>query len=810
MVTEQEENSLGYLLDPAFQLVNSNGKPLTDGWIECYIHGTRNKYYCYSDWNGNLHPFRVPIDSIGSNVVLADPNRAYDVYVYNKYGTLIMSRYNVSPGHASGASVGGSGDAGHWIARLGSTTTAPKNQYSNSIPIPANPDYEGNFVDRINGNNIYLKEGVYLVDAILRFRQNPDDLSNTFGDIHVFTGVDDAETVVYNRNETGPDADETDYHQIRVQFVRHVTGNTDDVVCFQVKSTNALSWIQIQNLSIVKLGGSGIAPQPVEYSAGQYISIENDEISVTGLQPSGNYANAEAVAEGFYGVAQQINTLSGAIDDVAGSIPSIEGLASEQYVDEHIEEAVSGKADRSEIPSLDGYATQEYVQSQVSGKADKSEIPSLDGYATETYVQSAVSGKQDELEFTYDSDNKITSIDGHGIAGTGGGGGGSSYIPGQYISIQNDVISVTGLQPSGDYQPAGDYLTHDDLNGYATDDDVQAAVSGKADVSAIPSVAGLASEQYVDEHITEATSGKADVSAIPSLAGYATESWVDEQGFLKEVPQEYVTDSELNSAISGKADKSEIPSIQGLASETYVDEHIQSATSGKADKSEIPSLAGYATQDWVNQQGFVDDDALEEATSGKQDSLEFCYTSGGSVSAINNSGIYDAQLNDFVNQNSAAWGGSGLPISAGPGINIRMVDGILVAENDETLLYSGSEPTSAASLSETWKNFDRLKIYVQNMSMDNCLNIVEVRPLEREGYTSYYNIVAGFSYGLGTNGMIWENIIGSATDTVLTNHSAFGFQNSWTATAPTVRKNNSNDLNCILKVIGINRIAGGN
>ena len=625
MVTEQEEISIGYLLDPAFQLVNSNGKPLTDGWIECYIHGTRNKYYCYSDWNGNLHPFRIPIDSIGSNVVLADPNRAYDVYVYNKYGTLVMSRYNVSPGHASGASVGGSGDAGHWIARLGSTTTAPKNQYSNSIPIPANPDYEGNFVDRINGNNIYLKEGLYLVDAILRFRQNPDDLSNTFGDIHVFTGVDDAETVVYNRNETGPDADETDYHQIRVQFVRHVTGNTDDVVCFQVKSTNALSWIQIQNLSIVKLGGGyGVAPQPIEYSAGQYISIDNDTISVTGLQPSGNYATVESVYQGFYGVAQQINTLSGAIDDVAGSIPSIEGLASEQYVDEHIEEAVSGKADRSEIPSLDGYATQEYVQSQVSGKADKSEIPSLDGYATETYVQSAVSGKQDELEFTYDSDNKITSIDGHGIAGTGGGGGGgSSYIPGQYISIQNDVISVTGLQPSGDYQPAGDYLTQDDLNGYATTEEVEDAVSGKADKSEIPSVAGLASEQYVDEHIEEATSGKADVSAIPSLNGYATESWVNEQGFLKEVPQEFVTDSELNSAISGKADKSEIPSVDGLASETYVDEHIQSATSGKADKSEIPSLAGYATQDWVNQQGFVDDDALEEATSGKMDSSAY-------------------------------------------------------------------------------------------------------------------------------------------------------------------------------------------
>jgi len=707
MVTEQEENSLGYLLDPAFQLVNSNGKPLTDGWIEVYIHGTRNKYYCYSDWNGNLHPFRVPIDSIGSNIVLADPNRAYDVYVYNKYGTLIMSRYNVSPGHASGASVGGSGDAGHWIARLGSTTTAPKNQYSTSIPIPANPDYEGDFVDRINGNNIYLKEGVYLVDAILRFRQNPDDLSNTFGDIHVFTGVDDSETVVYNRNETGPDADETDYHQIRVQFVRHVTGNTDDVVCFQVKSTNALSWIQIQNLSIVKLGGgSGIAPQPIEYSAGQYISIENDEISVTGLQPSGNYATVESVSQGFYGVAQQINTLSGAIEDVASSIPSIEGLASEQYVDEHIEEAVSGKADRSEIPSLEGYATEQYVQSQVSGKADKSEIPSLDGYATETYVQSALSGKQDELTFTYDGDDKITSIDGHEIAGTGGGG--STYEAGQYIKIENDVISVTGLQESGNYQPAGDYLTPEDLNGYATEEDVEEATSGKLDSSAytapvnadwnsesglsqilnkpessqlIPgsgisivqsgdnyiinsfgggssyqqgqyisidndtiSVTGLQpSGEYLGpddlngyattEDVEAATSGKADVSAIPSLQGYATESWVNEQGFLKEVPQGYATTEDVEAVTSGKMDASEASAFYPMASNPsgYLTQH--------------QSLAGYATEQYVQDEtsGFVDSgyvsQYVESQVSGKQDELEFTYNEEDKISAINGSAI---------------------------------------------------------------------------------------------------------------------------------------------------------------------------
>ena len=791
MVNEQEEIKLGYLLDPCFELSNTAGKPLTNGWIEVYIHGTRNKYYCYSDFGGTLHPFKIPLDSLGSNIVLADPERAYDVYVYNMFGSLVMSRYNVSPGHAGGAAISSGGNAEHWIGRYGATIPVAANEYSDSIPLPIEPDYEGTFIDHISDNkNIVLKDGLYLVDCLLSFRQNPDSLNNTLGYVHVFTGLDDGESGVFQRNETLPDTDPDETHNIRVQFVRHVEGSTGCNVCFQVRTTNAWSFVRIQGLSIVKLGaGGGIAPQPIEYDAGQYVSIDNDVISVTGLQPSGNYADASSVSQGFYDVNQQLSALSGQINEVSGQIPSLEGYATQNWVndqgflkevpsqyvtDSELNSAVSGKADKSEIPSLDGYATEEWVRQQnyltevpsqyvteselnsaISGKADKSEIPSLDGYATETYVQgqvsglasesyvqSAVSGKQDELEFTYDADDKITSIDGHEIAGTGGGV--STYSAGQYVSIQNDIISVTGLQPSGEY------LTQESLNGYATDDDVQAAVSGKADkseipsldgyatqqwvgqqgyltsvpseyiteteleselsgkadVSAIPSVAGLASEQYVDQHIEEATSGKADVSAIPSLQGYATESWVTEQGYLTEVPAGYATTDDVNAATSGKMDASEASAFYPMASNPsgYLTEH--------------QSLAGYATEEYVQDQtsGLVDSgfvsDFVDSAVSGKQDALEFGYTSGGSVSAINNSGIYDAPLNEFVNQNSGAWGGEALPVSGGPGIKFRMDNGILIAEADETVLFSGDLlASSSAQLTESWKNFEEIRCY---------------------------------------------------------------------------------------------------
>lgn len=97
MINDLDIVQWGYLLSPEFELINSAGKPLTGGYIEVYIHGTRNKYYCASDFNGTLHPFQIPLDSLGSNIVLASPTHAYDVYVYNKYGSLIMSRYNVLP-----------------------------------------------------------------------------------------------------------------------------------------------------------------------------------------------------------------------------------------------------------------------------------------------------------------------------------------------------------------------------------------------------------------------------------------------------------------------------------------------------------------------------------------------------------------------------------------------------------------------------------------------------------------------------------------------------------------------------------------
>ena len=589
--------ALQALWSPEQQFQNTNGSILTNGKIYIQYRGRTALAEVFGDASGEHRRANpVILDANGRALCFADDSFSYTAVVCDFYGKELFSFDPIPCGSGSGSSQVTGAPSAHWLGRFGDTRVVSAGQYSDSLPLPANPDYDGSFIESIQGNsNITLATGLYIIDAIVRFRQSPDDLQNLFGQVQVFTGWRDDETTWELRNETGPDSSQEDMHQFRVHLVRHVTGNGDKNFCIQVKTPVNWSWCQIQSLSILSLssssGGYG------QYIPGDYIQIENDgTINVVGLQPSGNYANAESVAQAFYGVAQDMNALSGQINEVSGQIPSLDGYATQNWVNDQgflkevpsefvteseLNSAISGKADKSEIPSLEGYATESWVQNQhyltevpdnyatdqevqeaVSGKADKSEIPSLAGYATETYVQgqvsglasesyvqSQVSGKQDELEFTYDEDDKITSIDGHEIAGTGGGGG-STYSAGQYVSIQNDVISVTGLQPSGEY------LTQDDLNGYATDDDVEAAVSGKA-----------------------------DKSEIPSLQGYATEEWVGQQGYLTSVPSEYITETELESELSGKADVSAIPSVAGLASETYVDQHIEEATSGKMDSS---------------------------------------------------------------------------------------------------------------------------------------------------------------------------------------------------------------------------------
>ena len=282
-------------------------------------------------------------------------------------------------------------------------------------------------------------------------------------------------------------------------------------------------------------------------------------------------------------------------------LPSVEGLASESYVQEQIGNIVipeqpdlSPYALKSELPSIEGLATEEFVNQ----KFNEIKHPSVDltGYATEEFVQQKVAEAQ-----------------------LGG----------------NKEVDLSAYYTKSEIDKKFDEVEHPvpDLSGYATEEFVENAVNGIV----IPSTEGLATEEFVEEAIASIQ--------VPDVTGLATETYVDEAIAAIEHPA-------VN--LEPYAKKEDLPSVEGLASEAYVNEKFNSieipdvdfsglateeyvqtaiadlvgsapdtlntldelaaalednsdivgtlttAIGNKADKSEIPSVAGLASEEYVN------------------------------------------------------------------------------------------------------------------------------------------------------------------------------------------------------------------
>ena len=211
------------------------------------------------------------------------------------------------------------------------------------------------------------------------------------------------------------------------------------------------------------------------------------------------------------------------------------------------------------------YSKQE-VDSKLSKKADKTEIPSLTGYATELWVQNQ--GYLTEHQ-------PLKTINGQSIVGEGNieieGGSGVTI---EQVDAEIDS-KLTGYATKEELNSKADASALRPLEGRIGA--VEQAVQNKADKSEIPSLDGYATlaevqglgyitVQEVDSKLTgyithseiPDPSNLATKDEIPSLTGYATQSWVEGKGYttLEEVQgQGYLTEHQ---DISGKVDKTSI------------------------------------------------------------------------------------------------------------------------------------------------------------------------------------------------------------------------------------------------------------
>jgi hypothetical protein len=95
----------GHIVPWDAQFLDENGKPLTGGHIEIFVAGTSTRYISYQNFDGNVNPFKIPLNAGGQCVAIGSLANRYDIYVYNRFGNEVYSRLNVGVSDSSGTNL---------------------------------------------------------------------------------------------------------------------------------------------------------------------------------------------------------------------------------------------------------------------------------------------------------------------------------------------------------------------------------------------------------------------------------------------------------------------------------------------------------------------------------------------------------------------------------------------------------------------------------------------------------------------------------------------------------------------------------
>lgn len=503
MINDLDIVQWDYLLSPEFEMINSAGKPLTGGYIEVYIHGTRNKYYCASDFNGTLHPFQIPLDSLGSNIVLASPDNAYDVYVYNKYGSLIMSRYNV---HCQGTGGGGGGSYSGDKLFYGQYTA------HNVAETASLSKTKGN-INLDSDGYLQLKQGMsYHITVRGAFQVN--DVTNTE------TTLNYIEYSTISPIKVDVDFTKADPQNFELSYdIYDLAADMAYQVAFeQINGMVTDLVVEVHSLSNLATTAK------FDYEAGDYISIVDNTISVTGINPEDYSTHSETY-----------ESIVTAIQLVTGIVPDDAATHGEVY-----------EATVTAINFVTGIIPDAQVQSDwdQTDDTDPSYIqnkPDLDIYATHDEVNNVSSILHEEIN------NIVTSIDL------------SDYTTHNEVneSITTAINFVTGAMPTPEPElplVAGDGITITEfedrveiaanvtsIDGYATLNDVaeSAVTSIQLVTGMIPDVSDFTTNSGVHESIVTAIEYVTGIIPDAQVQSNWTETDNTDPSYIQNKPNEY-------------------------------------------------------------------------------------------------------------------------------------------------------------------------------------------------------------------------------------------------------------------------------
>lgn len=213
----------------------------------------------------------------------------------------------------------------------------------------------------------------------------------------------------------------------------------------------------------------------------------------------------------------------------------------------------------SDVPSLEGYATQEWVNQQIQDITG--------GSVTADWVQSNFLAINSSVYTHITEPTDITTL----------------YNPGVYYCDANTLTQNAGIPKECVSKTTSLIVYHCYM--------YRRFILQDCSNNSLYVISGKATSYYKI----------ASEKDIPNLSGYATQSWVQSQNYLTEIPDNYATNTEVSQAIS--------TALVGYATRAWVNEQISEITGG-AVTSEVVSqmisdaIVGYATQTWVKSRGY--------------------------------------------------------------------------------------------------------------------------------------------------------------------------------------------------------------
>ena len=536
-----------YLFPPTTQFQARTGANLTAGYLRVYYTQTDDRAPTYSDFFGTENADDIVLDNDGRAVVIVDDTKTYRLEVYTYNGACL---FTIDP--LSSIGVGGGSGLGA-ITKLISTdgtvsittssgggvitydlSTALSNQASQWSTANA-------LISSINGDGSWEELPVVSTIGTSQYSYgwtaSKDTAYDLAASIEMPSGSASAIKMLDVRFDVEVDGVvvKTEYGSIdpsrgmdRVSFEWKGGVNAGQIVNGRlfVRCEEPLTLGLIGNIlfneecdGIIGTGGGGGGG--TSYIAGQYIDIAGNVISVTGVQPYGNYVYKSEISAR----SSMWNTVSAKEDKVnwglsGNTITSINGhnvngaggavYSAGQYVDidEHDVISVTGL---QPVDGMSAYVEQSafddccssmssYVSSLQTDVSGISSVVSAISGATGNYVEKSsisaessvwntVSGKQDSGNYLSSTDSALFQPAGSYLSSTDA----SAFYPstanpsGYLTGLPSDLVysaDLSAYQPSGNYQTAGDYVQVSSISAESAQWNEVSGLSGKLDNSA--------------------------------------------------------------------------------------------------------------------------------------------------------------------------------------------------------------------------------------------------------------------------------------------------------------------------------------